>query len=103
MGKVVLSTDKIKEGESVILVRVETSPEDIKGMSLAKGIVTVKGGATSHGAVVARGMGKCCVTGCEEIKIDSSEEFFTINGERVQEGEIISINGYNGDIYKGAI
>lgn len=103
VGKVILSTDKIKEGESVILVRVETSPEDIKGMSLAKGIVTVKGGATSHGAVVARGMGKCCVTGCEEIKIDSSEEFFTINGERVQEGEVISINGYNGDIYKGAI
>ncbi|MEG0068399.1 pyruvate, phosphate dikinase [Cetobacterium sp.] len=103
VGKVVLSSEKIKEGESVILVRVETSPEDIKGMSLAKGIVTVKGGATSHGAVVARGMGKCCITGCEEIKIDKSEEFFTINDEVVKEGDIISINGYNGEIYKGAI
>ncbi|WP_297596805.1 pyruvate, phosphate dikinase [uncultured Cetobacterium sp.] len=103
VGKVVLSTEKIKEGESVILVRVETSPEDIKGMSLAKGIVTVKGGATSHGAVVARGMGKCCITGCEEIKIDKSESFFTINGVVVKEGDIISINGYNGEIYKDAI
>ncbi|MGL4970524.1 MAG: pyruvate, phosphate dikinase, partial [Cetobacterium sp.] len=93
VGKVALSTDMVKEGESVILVRVETSPEDIKGMSLAKGIVTVKGGATSHGAVVARGMGKCCVTGCESIKIDCSEKFFHINGEKIYEGDIISING----------
>lgn len=103
VGKVALSTDMVKEGESVILVRVETSPEDIKGMSLAKGIVTVKGGATSHGAVVARGMGKCCVTGCESIKIDCSEKFFHINGEKIYEGDIISINGYNGEIYKGEV
>ncbi|WP_047393952.1 pyruvate, phosphate dikinase [Cetobacterium sp. ZOR0034] len=103
VGKVALSTDMVKEGESVILVRVETSPEDIKGMSLAKGIVTVKGGATSHGAVVARGMGKCCVTGCESIKIDSSEKFFQIDGEKIFEGDIISINGYNGEIYKGEV
>ncbi|MGL4980967.1 MAG: pyruvate, phosphate dikinase, partial [Fusobacteriaceae bacterium] len=103
VGKVALSIDMVKEGESVILVRVETSPEDIKGMSLAKGIVTVKGGATSHGAVVARGMGKCCVTGCESIKIDCSEKFFYINGEKIYEGDIISINGYNGEIYKGEV
>ena len=103
VGKVALSSDKIKDGEDTILVRVETSPEDIKGMSLAKGIVTVKGGATSHGAVVARGMGKCCITGCEEIKIDKSEDFFTINGEIVKVGDIISINGYNGEIYSGSI
>nr|WP_307776072.1 pyruvate, phosphate dikinase [uncultured Cetobacterium sp.] len=103
VGKVVLSSERIKEGESAILVRVETSPEDIKGMSLAQGIVTVKGGATSHGAVVARGMGKCCITGCEEIKIDKSETFFTINGTVINEGDIISINGYNGEIYQGAI
>lgn len=103
VGKVVLSSERVKEGESVILVRTETSPEDIKGMSLAKGIVTVKGGATSHGAVVARGMGKCCITGCEEIKIDKNEEFFMINGEKISEGDIISIDGYNGEIYLGEI
>lgn len=103
VGKVVLSSERVKEGESAILVRRETSPEDIKGMSLAKGIVTVKGGATSHGAVVARGMGKCCITGCEEIKIDKSEEFFIMNGVKVSEGDVISIDGYNGDIYLGEI
>ena len=103
VGKVILSSERVKEGESVILVRTETSPEDIKGMSLAKGIVTVKGGATSHGAVVARGMGKCCITGCEDIKIDKSNQFFMINGVKVLEGDIISIDGYNGDIYLGEI
>lgn len=103
VGKVVLSSERVKEGESSILVRMETSPEDIKGMSLAKGIVTVKGGATSHGAVVARGMGKCCVTGCEEIVIDKSETFFTIDGVVVKEGDYISVSGYTGEIYLGKI
>ncbi|MEG0398383.1 MAG: putative PEP-binding protein, partial [Cetobacterium sp.] len=103
VGKVALSCHSIKEGEDYILVRKETSPEDIKGMSLAKGIVTVKGGATSHGAVVARGMGKCCITGCESIKIDASEKFFTLGDTVVKEGDIISINGFNGDIYLDAV
>lgn len=103
VGRVVLSSERVKEEGSYILVRTETSPEDIKGMSLAKGIVTVKGGATSHGAVVARGMGKCCVTGCEKIEIDKGETFFTIDGVKVKEGEFISVNGYNGEIYLGEV
>lgn len=103
VGKVALCTGDIKGQEDWILVRMETSPEDIKGMNLAKGIVTIKGGATSHGAVVARGMGKCCITGCEDIKINEKGKYFTLNGAKIKTGDIISIDGYTGDIYLGSI
>ncbi|MGL4687912.1 MAG: pyruvate, phosphate dikinase, partial [Fusobacteriaceae bacterium] len=103
VGKVALCTGDIKGKEDWILVRVETSPEDIKGMNLAKGIVTIKGGATSHGAVVARGMGKCCITGCADIKINEEKRYLTLNGAKIKAGDIISIDGYTGDIYLGSI
>ncbi|MGL6064376.1 MAG: pyruvate, phosphate dikinase [Fusobacteriaceae bacterium] len=103
VGKVALCTGDIKGKEDWILVRVETSPEDIKGMNLAKGIATIKGGATSHGAVVARGMGKCCITGCADIKINEEKRYLTLNGAKIKAGDIISIDGYTGDIYLGSI
>lgn len=103
IGRVVFSSERVQTKERTILVREETSPEDIKGISLAQGIVTVKGGATSHGAVVARGMGKCCVTGCGDIKIDDIKREMYINGYTVKEGEFISISGYNGEIYLGKV
>ena len=90
-------------GERVILVRLETSPEDIEGMHAAEGILTVRGGMTSHAAVVARGMGTACVSGCGEIKIDEEAKYFTIAGNTVKEGDYISLDGSTGSIYVGDI
>jgi pyruvate,orthophosphate dikinase len=92
-----------KEGREVILVRLETSPEDIEGMNYSKGILTARGGMTSHAAVVARGMGKCCVSGCSEIKIDEKAKLFTLGGMEIHEGDYISLDGSTGKIYAGAI
>ena len=108
-GKVYFTADEAKEagmggrGERVILVRLETSPEDIEGMHASKGILTVRGGMTSHAAVVARGMGTCCVSGCGEIKIDEEAKTFTLGGETFHEGDYISLDGTTGKIYKGDI
>jgi len=88
-----------ERGERVILVRLETSPEDIEGMDAAKGILTVRGGMTSHAAVVARGMGTCCISGCGDIKIDEKAKVFTIAGKTIKEGEFISLDGSEGNIY----
>jgi len=92
-----------KNGESVILVRKETSPEDIEGMNAAKGILTSRGGMTSHAAVVARGMGKCCVAGCESIKVNEEAESFTVNHLELKEGDVISLDGTTGKVYEGKI
>ncbi len=92
-----------KRGEAVILVRLETSPEDIEGMDAAQGILTVRGGMTSHAAVVARGMGTCCVSGCGELKIDDSAKTFTLGGKTVAEGEFMSLDGSAGNIYLESI
>jgi pyruvate,orthophosphate dikinase len=86
-------------GERVILVRLETSPEDIEGMYAAKGILTVRGGMTSHAAVVARGIGTCCVSGCADIKIDEKAKVFTVAGQTIKEGDFISLDGSTGNIY----
>ena len=108
-GKVYFTADEAKEagmggrGERVILVRLETSPEDIEGMHASQGILTVRGGMTSHAAVVARGMGTCCVSGCGEIKIDEEAKTFTLGGETFHEGDYISLDGTTGKIYKGDI
>ena len=88
-----------KNGENVILVRLETSPEDIEGMKYSKGILTVRGGQTSHAAVVARGMGTCCVSGCGDIKMDEENKRFTLNGKTYHEGDILSLDGSTGNIY----
>ena len=89
--------------EKVVLVRLETSPEDITGMKAAEGILTVRGGMTSHAAVVARGMGECCVSGCGDIKIDEEAKYFTLGGQTFHEGDYISIDGTTGNIYGGII
>ena len=89
--------------EKVILVRLETSPEDIEGMHAAEGILTVRGGNTSHAAVVARGMGTCCVCGCGEIEIHEEDKYFMLNGEKVSEGDYISLDGSTGSVYIGII
>ncbi|MBE6151903.1 MAG: pyruvate, phosphate dikinase [Firmicutes bacterium] len=108
-GKVVFSAEDAKklgkggQGERVILVRLETTPEDIEGMVAAQGILTVRGGMTSHAAVVARGMGTCCVSGCGEIKINEEEKFFELGGYTFHEGDFISLDGTTGKIYKGDI
>ena len=106
-GKVVFSAEDAKEWnerkEKVILVRLETSPEDIEGMKAAQGILTVRGGMTSHAAVVARGMGKCCVSGCGDIKMDEANKKFTLAGKTYSEGDYISIDGATGKIYEGII
>lgn len=106
-GKVVFTAEDAKawaaKKEKVILVRLETSPEDIEGMKAAKGILTVRGGRTSHAAVVARGMGKCCVSGCSEIVMDEENKKFTLAGKTFHEGDIISIDGTTGYIYEGTI
>ncbi|MBQ7140099.1 MAG: pyruvate, phosphate dikinase [Bacilli bacterium] len=91
------------KGERVILVRLETTPEDIEGMIAAQGILTVRGGMTSHAAVVARGMGTCCVSGCGEIKINEEEKYFELGGYTFREGDYISLDGTTGKIYKGDI
>lgn len=102
-GKVYFTAEDAKEagarGERVILVRLETSPEDIEGMAAAKGILTVRGGMTSHAAVVARGMGTCCVAGCGEIKINEAEKYFTVSGQTFKEGDYISLDGSSGTVY----
>lgn len=90
-------------GKEVILVRLETSPEDIEGMNLAQGILTVRGGMTSHAAVVARGMGKCCICGCSEVSIDAKAKTFTVNGHTVKEGDEISLDGTTGTVYLGKV
>ena len=108
-GKVYFTADDAKaagkggRGERVILVRLETSPEDIEGMHAAEGILTVRGGMTSHAAVVARGMGTCCVSGCGEIKIDEEAKVFSLGGYEFHEGDYISLDGTTGKIYKGDI
>ena len=106
-GKVVFSADDAvawkERGEKVVLVRLETSPEDITGMKAAQGILTVRGGMTSHAAVVARGMGKCCVSGCGEIIMDEENKKFTLAGKTFHEGDCISIDGSTGNIYDGLI
>ncbi|MCI2425965.1 pyruvate, phosphate dikinase [Candidatus Acetothermia bacterium] len=106
-GKVVFSAKRAErataDGEPVILVRIETSPEDIGGMDAAAGILTARGGMTSHAAVVARGMGKCCVSGAGDLLIDYDKREFVAKGIRVKEGEMISLNGSTGAIYQGAI
>ncbi len=89
--------------QKVILVRLETSPEDIEGMHVAQGVLTVRGGMTSHAAVVARGMGTCCVAGCGEIAMHEEEKYFTLNGETIKEGDYISLDGSTGNIYLGQI
>ncbi|MBQ2723781.1 MAG: pyruvate, phosphate dikinase, partial [Clostridia bacterium] len=107
-GKIVFSAEDVvdwvkNKGEKVILVRLETSPEDIEGMNFAQGILTVRGGMTSHAAVVARGMGRCCVSGCGEIKIDEEAKVFELAGRVYKEGDWISLDGSTGNIYGEAI
>ena len=106
-GKIVFNADDAiewkKRGEKVVLVRLETSPEDITGMKAAQGILTVRGGMTSHAAVVARGMGTCCVSGCGEIAMDEANKKFTLGGKTFHEGDPISIDGSTGKIYDGII
>ena len=106
-GKIVFTADDAKawhaRGEQVVLVRLETSPEDIEGMQAAQGILTVRGGMTSHAAVVARGMGTCCVSGCGDITVDYEAKKFTLNGRDYHEGEFISIDGSTGCIYGEAV
>ena len=106
-GKIVFSADDAKKwaakGEKVVLVRLETSPEDIEGMKSAQGILTVRGGMTSHAAVVARGMGTCCVSGCGDIAMDEENKKFTLAGKEYHEGDCISIDGSTGNIYDGLI
>ena len=106
-GKVVFTAEDAKEwasrGEKVVLVRLETSPEDIEGMKAAQGILTVRGGMTSHAAVVARGMGTCCVSGCSEIVMDEDNKKFTLAGKTFVEGSEISIDGSTGCVYEGII
>ena len=106
-GKIVFSAEDAKEwaarGEKVVLVRLETSPEDIEGMKAAQGILTVRGGMTSHAAVVARGMGTCCVSGCSEIAMDEENKKFVLAGKEYHEGDWLSLDGSTGNIYDGII
>ncbi len=106
-GKIVFTAEDAEEwaakGEKVVLVRLETSPEDITGMKVSQGILTVRGGMTSHAAVVARGMGTCCVSGCGDIAMDEANKKFTLAGKEFHEGDYISIDGSTGNIYDGQI
>ena len=106
-GKIVFTAEDAVEqgkmGEKVILVRLETSPEDIEGMKYSQGILTVRGGQTSHAAVVARGMGTCCVSGCGEIKMDEENKQFTLAGKTYHEGDVLSLDGSTGCIYDALI
>ena len=106
-GKIVFTAEDAKiwaaRGEKVVLVRLETSPEDIEGMMAAQGILTVRGGMTSHAAVVARGMGTCCVSGCTEIAMDEENKQFTLSGKTYHEGDWLSLDGSTGNIYDGII
>jgi len=106
-GKVVFHADEaeewVKRGEKVVLCRIETSPEDLRGMAVAEGIMTARGGMTSHAAVVARGMGKCCVSAANGVQIDYKTKIMTIDGKSIKEGEWISLNGSTGLVYSGKI
>ncbi len=108
-GKIVFTAEEAKKegiggkGDKVVLVRLETTPEDIEGMVASQGILTVRGGMTSHAAVVARGMGTCCVSGCGDIKINEEKEEFTLGGKTFKKGDYISLDGTTGNIYKGEI
>lgn len=107
VGQVVFTADKAydasEEGKKVILVRTETSPEDIEGMNVAQGILTSRGGMTSHAAVVARGMGTCCIAGCAELKINEKEGYFTVGEYTFKEGDFITLNGSTGEVIKGEV
>jgi len=107
VGKVVFNADHARdlaqEGEKVVLVRIETSPEDIEGMHAAHGILTARGGMTSHAAVVARGMGKCCVAGVSELNISERDKVIECNGVTIREGEIITLDGSTGEVFVGAV
>ena len=106
-GRVVFFADEAEEwknrGEKVVLVRLETSPEDLRGMNVAEGILTARGGMTSHAAVVARGMGKCCVSGAGDIIVDYAKRNFNVNGTVIKEGDWISLNGSTGEVYLGKV
>ncbi len=106
-GRIVFSADDaaewVKKGEKVVMVRIETSPEDLAGMAVAEGILTARGGMTSHAAVVARGMGKCCVSGAGSLVIDYAAKTMSVGGKTLHEGDYISINGSTGDIYEGKV
>jgi pyruvate,orthophosphate dikinase len=107
-GEVVFTADEAEDaariGLKVILVRIETSPEDIHGMHAAQGILTARGGMTSHAAVVARGMGKCCVAGCGDIKVDySKQQFTTKSGAIIRKGDVITLDGSTGEVMQGAV
>jgi len=106
-GKVVFNSQDAKiissKGEKVILVRLETTPEDIEGMAVSQGVLTVRGGMTSHAAVVARGMGTCCVSGCEKIEIDETQRVFKLENHLIKEGDFISLDGTTGNIYLGSL
>ena len=106
-GRVVFFADEAEEwknrGEQVVLVRLETSPEDLRGMNVSEGILTARGGMTSHAAVVARGMGKCCVSGAGEIVVDYHKRTFTVKGGTINEGDWISLNGSTGEVYLGKV
>ncbi|HNW27449.1 MAG TPA: pyruvate, phosphate dikinase, partial [Spirochaetota bacterium] len=107
VGKVVFNADDAEvwsaKGEKVILVRVETSPEDLKGMNVAQGILTARGGMTSHAAVVARGMGKCCVSGCSELEVDYKKRIFKIRNLTIKQGDFISLDGSTGEVMLGKV
>lgn len=106
-GKVVFFADDAAayhhDGEPVILVRLETSPEDLQGMTVSQGIVTARGGMTSHAAVVARGMGKCCITGCSEMIVNYEKRTFKVGDKTFHEGDFISVNGFTGEVYEGKV
>ena len=107
VGRMVFSAEdaerEAEKGEKVILVRIETSPEDIHGMSVAQGILTARGGMTSHAAVVARGMGKCCVSGCSDLSIDYDKQLCTIGGKKMKKGDYISLDGTKGEVILGKV
>ncbi len=103
IGRVVFFADEVEKYDDAILVRLETSPEDIKGMTLANGFLTVRGGMTSHAAVVARGMGKCCVAGAGELRVDYKKRIFEVAGKVFKEGDWISLNGRTGEVYEGKL
>ncbi len=107
VGRVVLTADEAEEwgkrGESVILVRTETSPEDVHGMHAAEAILTAKGGMTSHAALVARGWGKCCIVGCSELDIDIKKKVINVNGMKIKQGDVLTLNGTKGTVYAGSL
>ena len=107
VGRIVLSADeaeaRARAGEKVILVRVETSPDDIHGMHAAEGILTARGGMTSHAAVVARGMGKCCVAGCSSLRIDANSAVLHFEGQEFRAGDLMTLDGSRGEVIRGEV